>query len=153
MNSKELLSQLPYSAPFLFVDEISHIDENGVSGTYCFPEDSYFYRGHFKNNPVTPGVILTECMAQIGLVCLGIHLLNLENEKEESTDRSNLQIAMTSTNMEFFLPVYPREKVTVNSKKIYFRFQKLKCEVEMLDSEGKLVCKGVIAGMLKVTRA
>lgn len=153
MHSKELLNQLPYTSPFLFVDEISEIDENGASGTYCFPEDSYFYQGHFKNNPVTPGVILTECMAQIGLVCLGIYLINLENKTQKSQDSSDLQIAMTSTNMEFFLPVYPGEKVTVKSKKIYFRFQKLKCEVEMLDTEGNLVCKGEIAGMLKTTTA
>ncbi len=56
---------------------------------------------------------------------------------------------MTSTNMEFFLPVYPGEKVTVISKKIYFRFQKLKCAVEMQDLEGNLICKGEIAGMFK----
>lgn len=149
MQLKDLLKKLPYTSPFLFVDELSKVDENGATGTYCFPEDSFFYQGHFKNNPVTPGVILTECMAQIGLVCLGIHLLDPENKMQEGQDASNLQIAMTSTNVEFFLPVYPGEKVTVISKRIYFRFQKLKCEVEMQDSEGNLICKGEIAGMFK----
>ncbi len=151
MQSKDLLNQLPYTLPFLFVDEILQINESGVTGTYCFPEDSYFYQGHFKNNPVTPGVILTECMAQIGLVCLGIYLLNTYKKEGENNDQSKFQIAMTSTNIEFFLPVYPGEKVTVVSQKIYFRFQKLKCAVEMLDSEGNLVCKGEISGMLKIT--
>ena len=150
MNSKDLLNKLPYTSPFLFVDEISKIDENGVTGTYSFPEDSFFYEGHFKNNPVTPGVILTECMAQIGLVSLGIYLINMEPNQLENIEDKKFQVAMTSTNMEFFLPVYPGEKVTVISKKIYFRFQKLKCEVEMQDLEGNLICKGEIAGMFKI---
>ena len=76
MNYLEIISQLPYSEPFLFVDEITSITENGAVGNYSFDENSYFYKGHFKDNPVTPGVILTEVMAQIGVVCLGIYLLN-----------------------------------------------------------------------------
>ena len=83
MIKDEIISKLPYSKPFLFVDEIISIDENGVEGTYTFDENLDFYKGHFKDNPVTPGVILTEVMAQIGVVCLGIFLLNTShNEKE-----------------------------------------------------------------------
>ena len=75
MTTEELIDLLPYQDPFLFVDEIDVISENAVTGSYTFKEDAFFYEGHFKNNPITPGVILTECMAQIGLVCLGIYLL------------------------------------------------------------------------------
>ncbi len=71
---KTIVELLPYDHPFLFVDELTAINENGSEGHYTFREDEYFYRGHFKDRPVTPGVILTECMAQIGLVCLGIYL-------------------------------------------------------------------------------
>ncbi len=71
MKNEEILEKLPYSTPFLFVDDLVSVDENGVTGTFTFKEDLDFYKGHFKNNPITPGVILTETMAQIGLVCLG----------------------------------------------------------------------------------
>ncbi|MDI1303260.1 MAG: hydroxymyristoyl-ACP dehydratase, partial [bacterium] len=74
MRKEEIISKLPYSKPFLFVDEIINVNENGVEGSYTFNETLDFYKGHFKDNPVTPGVILTEVMAQIGLVCLGIFL-------------------------------------------------------------------------------
>ena len=70
-----ILDRLPYSEPFLFVDKLVQVDDDGVEGLYTFKEDAGFYTGHFKNNPVTPGVLLTECCAQIGLVSLGIHLL------------------------------------------------------------------------------
>ena len=74
MKSDEILKYLPYQRPFLFVDELTEISENGIIGSYTFPVDSFFYKGHFKDHPVTPGVILTEVMAQIGVVCLGIFL-------------------------------------------------------------------------------
>ncbi|MBB1194339.1 hydroxymyristoyl-ACP dehydratase [Flavobacterium sp. SOK18b] len=141
MTNQEIISKLPYSKPFLFVDEIISIDENGVEGTYIFDENLDFYSGHFKDNPVTPGVILTEVMAQIGLVCLGILLLN------ESLNK-NIAIALTSTDIEFLKPVFPKEKVTVFSEKIYFRFGKLKCKVIMKNEKGEEVCTGIIAGMI-----
>ena len=74
MEIHQIIQHLPYSKPFLFVNEITQISENGTTGNYTFKEDAYFYKGHFKDNPITPGVILTEVMAQIGVVCLGIYL-------------------------------------------------------------------------------
>ena len=141
MTSREIILNLPYSKPFLFVDEIVSINENRVEGNYTFDADLEFYKGHFKNNPVTPGVILTEVMAQIGVVCLGIFLLN--NKINKSTI-----IALTSNEIDFIKPVYPNEKVTVISEKIYFRFGKLKCKVKMINNLGIEVCNGTIAGMI-----
>jgi 3-hydroxyacyl-[acyl-carrier-protein] dehydratase len=141
MNKIDIISKLPYSKPFLFVDEIIKIDEDGVEGVYTFDENLDFYKGHFKGNPVTPGVILTEVMAQIGVVSLGIFLLN---EKVSSISL----IGLTSTSIDFLKPVFPNEKVTVISQKIYFRFGKLKCKVSMQNDKGEIVCSGVIAGMI-----
>lgn len=142
MDKLEILSKLPYSKPFLFVDEIVNINENEVEGNFTFDENLDFYKGHFKNNPITPGVILTETMAQIGLVCLGIYILN-DNFKEKSL------IALTSTEIEFLKPVFPNEKVTVFSQKIYFRFGKLKCKVSMTNYKNEEVCSGIISGIIK----
>ena len=145
MTSNEIITLLPYTEPFLFVDGISEISENGVVGSYTFKEDSFFYQGHFKDFPVTPGVILTEAMAQIGVVCLGIYLLQDELKKLKKP-----QIALTSNEVEFLKPVFPGEKVTVTSEKIYFRFGKLKCKVEMKNQNEEIVCQGTIAGMIKI---
>lgn len=145
MKYREIIKKLPYTKPFLFVDELIHLDENGAEGSYTFRESADFYKGHFKDYPITPGVILTECCAQIGIVTLGIYLL----EEEEVTIAKNIQIGLSSSEMEFYKPVFPKEKITVTSEKIYFRFHKLKCNVKMYNSAGELVCKGTIAGMLK----
>ncbi|MBC2843948.1 3-hydroxyacyl-ACP dehydratase FabZ family protein [Winogradskyella flava] len=144
MTTSEIIALLPYQKPFLFVDGIDAISEDGITGYYKFKSDEPFYDGHFKNNPLTPGVILTECMAQIGLVCLGIYL-----SKDEFKENSNPQIALTSHEMDFYLPVLPEEKVMVISEKEVFRFNKLKCKVKMLNEKGELVARGLISGMMK----
>jgi 3-hydroxyacyl-[acyl-carrier-protein] dehydratase len=143
MNPEEIIRNLPYQKPFLFVDELLEVSENGVTGTYTFLEDAFFYEGHFKENPITPGVILTETMAQIGVVCLGIYLL-----KDKISIRVKPQIALTSSAVDFYLPVLPNEKVTVIAKKEYFRFNKLKCTIKMMNSKNELVCRGSISGMI-----
>jgi 3-hydroxyacyl-[acyl-carrier-protein] dehydratase len=143
MDKNKIIQNLPYTKPFLFVDEIIHVSEKGVSGNYTFKENEFFYKGHFKENPITPGVILTETMAQIGVVCLGIYLL-----KEEVSLERKPQIALTSNHIDFFLPVYPNEKVKVVSEKEHFRFNKLKCTVKMYNQKNELVCRGTISGMI-----
>ncbi|WP_339704790.1 FabA/FabZ family ACP-dehydratase [uncultured Kriegella sp.] len=147
-NSKsrydDIIQKLPYEKPFLFVDTLLHVDENGAEGCFTFSDTLSFYRGHFKNNPITPGVILTECCAQIGLVCLGIFLL----DQRDQWKQSGLKMGLSSSEMEFFLPVLPNEKVRVCSEKVYFRFNKLKCLLRMYNESDELVCKGKISGML-----
>ena len=143
MKANEIIKILPYKKPFLFVDELIQISETGIIGNYTYLENEFFYEGHFKGNPITPGVILTETMAQIGVVCLGIYLL-----KDQISSVNRAQIALTSNEVDFFLPVYPGEKVTVTSELAYFRFNKLKCAVKMMNAQNELVCRGTISGMI-----
>lgn len=143
MQSTKIISKLPYTAPFLFVDNILSVSDNRIVGTYTFRKDAYFYEGHFKDFPITPGVILTECMAQIGLVCLAIFLLETESKEV------NPPFVLSHTNIDFLLPVYPGEKVNVISEKTYFRFGKLKCNVKMLNADEQIVAQGEISGMTK----
>ena len=143
MTTEQIIALLPYQQPFLFVDTLDDVSENEAIGSYTFKENEYFYKGHFKNNPITPGVILTEVMAQIGVVCLGIYLIREKIVKSELP-----KIALVSNEINFFLPVYPKEKVTVVSEKVYFRFNKLKCNVKLLNDKKELVCRGLISGMI-----
>ena len=144
MTANQIIELLPYQHPFLFVDALTAISSEGITGDFTFKKDSDFYKGHFKNNPITPGVILTECMAQIGVVCLGIYIM-----KDEVSENNYPEIALTSSHVDFFLPVYPGEKVTVVSEKDVFRFNKLKCKVKLFNEQNELVCRGYISGMIK----
>jgi len=142
MDIEEIINILPYSKPFLFVDDLQRLDENGAVGTFTFDPDLDFYKGHFKDNPVTPGVILTETMAQIGLVCLGLYLVG------DTDESSSAHVMLTSTAIDFMKPVFPGEKVTVTSEKVYFSMKRLHCNVSMQNEAGEVVCKGTLSGMV-----
>ena len=142
MSTQAIVDLLPYTAPFLFVDELLRVDADGAEGVFTFRSELEFYKGHLKEKPITPGVLLTECCAQIGLVCLGIFLL------QDTNRNTKVNIGMSSSQMEFLKPVLPDETVRVVSKKIYFRFHKLKCDVRMYNSKEELVCKGILSGMI-----
>ncbi len=144
MTNQEIIELLPYRSPFLFVDTLDEVSEEKVKGSFTYPVDSDFYRGHFKEMPVTPGVILTETMAQIGVVSLGIYLLR------DKVGESFPRIAMTSTAVDFFIPVYPGETVEVVSSKEIWRFGKLRCAVQMFNQKKELVCRGKISGMVQI---
>ena len=143
----DILDLLPYKSSFRFVDNISELSEDGVIGEYTLREDAFFYEDHFAGNPVTPGVILTEIMAQIGLVVLGIFLVLKETGFNMEDD--SMFPLLTNTDVSFHKVVLPGQKVTVISKKQYFRFGKLKCYVEMLDEAKNIVAKGTFSGVIK----
>lgn len=144
MTSAEILSKLPYQEPFLFVNHIDEVNSNSIKGSFTFKASSWFYKGHFKNNPVTPGVILTECAAQIGLASFGLFLLS----QNEDLNVEQVKLAMTSSNVEFLKPVLPDDKVVVEAEKMYFRFNKLKSSVKMYNSSGDVVLQGELAGVI-----
>ncbi|GHV96413.1 beta-hydroxyacyl-ACP dehydratase [Spirochaetia bacterium] len=62
----EIESLLPHREPFLFVDEILQADKDKITARHVFTEKEFFFKGHFPEYPVVPGVILVETMAQSG---------------------------------------------------------------------------------------
>jgi UDP-3-O-[3-hydroxymyristoyl] N-acetylglucosamine deacetylase/3-hydroxyacyl-[acyl-carrier-protein] dehydratase len=57
---------LPHRYPFLLVDKVMEITENGIIGVKNVTLNEPFFQGHFPNNPVFPGVLQVEAMAQVG---------------------------------------------------------------------------------------
>lgn len=64
MEREQIMQILPHREPMLLMDRME-LDANGVGhGWYTIPEDPFYCRGHFPGNPIVPGVILCEIMAQ-----------------------------------------------------------------------------------------
>ncbi|MES2744977.1 MAG: beta-hydroxyacyl-ACP dehydratase [Bdellovibrionota bacterium] len=139
---ERILKVLPQQKPFRYVDNIDYLDEEKVVGSYTFREDEWFYQGHFPGNPITPGVILLESMAQIGIASLAIHLFFLANRNPE--DRITF---FQSANVDFLYPVRPGDKVIVKAQKTFFKMGKIKADVQMYLSDETVVAKGTVIGM------
>ena len=75
MNRNEIKAILPHREPMLLIDEVELIDDTAV-GKYTVRGDEFFLQGHYPDNPIVPGVILCEMMAQSS--CL---LVQSEGEK------------------------------------------------------------------------
>lgn len=144
LRPDELLDLLPQQEPFRFVDEILAVDENSISARYTFRADADFYRGHFPGNPVTPGVILLESIAQVGVVALGIYLLALESGPDEVRKRVALFV---DAEVEFSGVVRPGDAVEIHAERVFYRRGKLRSEAEMRLADGSLVCSALISGM------
>ena len=81
LSPKEVLDRIPQQEPFRFIDEIIEIDGDHCSASYRWREDAAFYRGHFPGDPVTPGVLLVEALAQASVVAMTATRENRRNGK------------------------------------------------------------------------
>jgi 3-hydroxyacyl-[acyl-carrier-protein] dehydratase len=141
MTPEAVLAAVPHRPPFRFIEEILELDDEHIVASYRFPEDADFYRGHFPGNPITPGVLLLETMAQAGVVAHGIYLLGSDPE------RPRMLTLFTDATVEFNGVVRPGQRVITRGKKLVFRRHFLRSAVEMRLEDGKLVCSGTLAGM------
>jgi 3-hydroxyacyl-[acyl-carrier-protein] dehydratase len=104
----EIENLLPHREPFLFVDEIVEADENKIVAKRIFTEKEFFFKGHFPQYPVVPGVILVETMAQSG----GAGLRKFLAGKNGGGDNSESLFFLASVNnVKFRRQVRPGDEV------------------------------------------
>lgn len=78
---QDIMNLLPHRQPFLLIDKIIHVDETSIVGVKGVTANEPFFVGHFPGEPVMPGVLQIEAMAQVGGI---LALSNVENPKEWS---------------------------------------------------------------------
>lgn len=107
MVTDNIEALLPHRKPFLFVDSIDSFDENGCVCTRKFTDEDFFFKGHFPEYPVVPGVILIETMAQGGGAALSYQKMFAEG---------SLFFLATVNNVKFRHQVRPGDTVRMEIK-------------------------------------
>ena len=120
LNTNEIKDLIPHREPFLFVDTCNIIvpGEHGKSEK-IFSENEYFFKGHFPNNPIVPGVIIVEAMAQTAGIVVSY---KLRDYKEKSV------LFMSVNKAKFRKPILPNDKISfevkfLNSVRDVYKFE------------------------------
>ena len=134
LNIEEIKKLIPHREPFLFVDtcDVKIPGEYGVSSRF-FKENEYFFKGHFPNNPIVPGVIIVEAMAQTAGIVVSY---NLKDYDEKSV------LFMSVSKAKFRKPILPNDKIVfevkfLNKVKNVYKFSglALKNDTKVSESE------------------
>ncbi|MBM4384389.1 MAG: beta-hydroxyacyl-ACP dehydratase [Deltaproteobacteria bacterium] len=144
LTTAEALARVPQQEPFRFVDELLELSEERAVGRYRWRPEADFYRGHFPGNPVTPGVLLIESMAQCGVVPIALQRLYAEFDDAEA---ATYQTFFTDAQVDFSGVVRPGDVVTTESRVLFYRRRKIKVEATMSGADGRIVCSGQLSGM------
>ena len=108
LSKTDIEKLIPHRDPFLFVDEcdVKIEGEHGLSYKK-FNSDEYFFKGHFPGNPIVPGVIIVEAMAQTAGIVVSYKL-------REYKDKSVLFMSVNKA--KFRKPILPEDKIVFEVK-------------------------------------
>jgi len=70
LDIKEIMEIIPHRYPFLLIDKVEYLEDNKIIAIKNVTINEYFFQGHFPIEPVMPGVLIVEALAQTGAVAL-----------------------------------------------------------------------------------
>ena len=135
----ELMKLLPHRYPFLLLDRIVDVDgDNSATGIKNVTFNEPHFQGHFPGQPVMPGVLIVEAMAQVaGAISL----------KAAGSDQPSLVYFLTIDGAKFRKPVVPGDRLEIKVKKIKKRgnIVRFACEAFV---DGTMTAEAEIQAML-----
>ena len=136
LNQEEIKEYIPHREPFLFIDELTDIEKlKKATGVKIFTQNDNFFQGHFPEQPVVPGVILVEMMAQTAAALIAYSI------KEETFDK--IVYLMNIDNTKFRKPVFPNEKIFANVNALRSKGRVWKFEGILVDEKNDKIAESI----------
>jgi 3-hydroxyacyl-[acyl-carrier-protein] dehydratase len=136
-----LMKLLPHRYPFLMIDRIVDIDgDNSAVGVKNVTINEPHFIGHFPNQPVMPGVLIVEAMAQTaGAICI----------RAANVGKPSLVYFLTIDGAKFRKPVVPGDQLRIHVKKLKKRGNLLKFACEAMVDDAKVAEAEIQAMMVE----
>ena len=104
LSKEEIKKIVPYAEPYLFLDEAEIINESEIVGFYQTHPDDYYFKCHFIDYPMMPGVLIVEALAQLSAIILRQNWKN-GNHKDYHF------LAYEVKGCQFYKPTFPGDKI------------------------------------------
>lgn len=108
LDKEEIKRIIPYDEPFLFVDGIEKIENDEIVGFFQTKKEDDYFRGHFVDFKIMPGVLVVEALAQISTILL--------RQKMGNEHKEYHYLAYNVRGANFYSPIFPGDKIILRSK-------------------------------------
>ena len=103
---------IPHRPPFLFLDDIVEHSDTTLTARRVWRADEDFYKGHYPNAPITPGVLLCESVFQAGAA-----YMSLQARAANATAGEGVPLLAKISDVRFRNPVFPGDEVLISVEK------------------------------------
>lgn len=130
LSINDIVKVLPHRYPFLLVDKIVSLDleNNRIVGQKNVTCNEAFFQGHFPENPIMPGVLVIEALAQAGCVLF----------KEKTHIEDKIPVFLHLNKVKFRAPVKPGDILTLHAEGIHFSSKGGKIKARAFIDDDKL---------------
>jgi UDP-3-O-[3-hydroxymyristoyl] N-acetylglucosamine deacetylase / 3-hydroxyacyl-[acyl-carrier-protein] dehydratase len=139
LGVEEIMKILPHRYPFLLVDRILELDAKRVVGIKNVTYNEPFFAGHFPGHPIMPGVLIVECMAQVGGMLL---MKNLPDPQSKVVYFTSLN------NVKWRRPVKPGDQLRIEIDLLQMRGMMVKIQ-GVAKVDGEMVCEAEMGAALR----